>query len=76
MDIHKFIKEFEDQFEKIQPGTISPATDFKNIEGWDSLTAMLVIEMINDQFGKIISANDLRECKTVQDLFNRVETIA
>lgn len=76
MDIQKFIHEFEEQFEKIQPGSISPDTDFKNVDGWDSLTAMLVIEMINDQFGKTISANDLRDCKTVQDLFNRVETIA
>jgi acyl carrier protein len=76
MELSNFIKELEEQFEKIQPGTITPASDFKNIDGWDSLTAMLVIEMINEQFGKTISANDLRECQTVEELFNRVENMA
>lgn len=75
MEIGNFVKDFEEQFEKIEPGTVTPDSDFKNIKGWDSLTAMLVIDMINANYGKTIMAQDLRECKTVEQLFNRVQSI-
>jgi len=69
MEITKFIEDFEQQFESIEAGSVKPDSDFKNIKGWDSLTAMLVIDMVSEKYDTIITAEDLRNCKTVGELY-------
>ena len=75
MNIQDFISDFEDQFEKIDKGSISPETEFKSVKGWDSLTAMLVIDMVNEKYGKTLSADSIRKCKTVKDIFDEINSI-
>ena len=73
MGLQEFITDFESQFEGIEKGSIEAATEFKKATGWDSMTAMLVIDMVSEKYGKILTADDLRSCKTVEDLFNKLK---
>ena len=41
-----------------------------DIEEWDSLTIVSIISLYDGLFKKIITGNDLRECKTVEDVVN------
>lgn len=44
-----------------------------DIEEWDSVSAISFIAMLDDEFGKTISAGDLKRCKTVADLMEQME---
>lgn len=41
-----------------------------DIEEWDSLAIVSIISLYDSLFNKIITGNDLRECKTVEDIIN------
>ena len=47
---------------------VSPDTDFRTGPLWDSLTAFALRVMIQQRFGKALSAAELEKCKTVADL--------
>jgi acyl carrier protein len=67
--MEEFLKEFEEQFAGVETGSVKPDSNFRNIEGWDSLTAMLIIDMMSEKYNTIITADNLRACQTVNDLF-------
>ena len=50
--------------------SVSPDTDFRTGPLWDSLTAFALRVMIQQRFGKQLSAKDLASCKTVADLMD------
>lgn len=71
MDINTFIEKFKDQFELLDEGDeVTNDTEFQKINGWDSLTALMILEMIDDEFDADISGDELRACVTVEDLYN------
>lgn len=48
--------------------SVGPDTDFRAGPLWDSLTAFSLRVMIQQRFGKTLSADDLAACRTVADL--------
>lgn len=49
---------------------IKPDAELKSIEEWDSMGVISTIAMLDRKFGKILSAEQIEELKTVQDIFN------
>lgn len=74
MNIEKFIEDFANQFDDTDANEIQANTKFHNLEEWSSLTSMSVIAMAKTQYGKTITGKEIRECETVEDLFNLVAT--
>jgi acyl carrier protein len=74
MEINEFIIQFKGQFIDGDELTIEPATEFRQIGSWDSLTGMSVIVMIEDNYGIIITPDELKQCNTANDLFELVKT--
>lgn len=72
MDIKDFIAEFADQFDDTDASEITPDTDFHELDEWSSLTAMGVIAFVRTNYGKKITGNEIRDCKTVKDLFDLI----
>ena len=72
MNIDNFIENFAGEFDETPVEAFVPTTEFKTLEEWNSLTALSVISMIDDQFNKTITGADLRGSKTLEDLFNLV----
>ena len=72
MELEKFIADFADQFEETDISEIKADTVFHELEEWSSLTAMGVIAMAKTQYGKTIKSVDIRQCTTVEDLFNLI----
>ena len=72
MELDDFLKEFADQFDETDPSEITPETDFHELDEWGSLTAMSVIAFVRTKYGKKITGKDIRNCKTVKDLFEIV----
>ena len=66
------IEIFAGEFDETPVEAFVPTTEFKTLEEWNSLTALSVISMIDDQYNKTITGADLRGSKTLEDLFNLV----
>lgn len=72
MDLKEFVANFADQFDDTDPEEIKSDTLFHNLEEWSSLTGMCIIAMAKTQYGKAITGKEIRECETVEDLFNLI----
>lgn len=72
MDINLFIEQFGDQFDETDVSEFTPDTDFKNLDEWNSLTALSVIAMVDACFGARINGDDIRSARTIDDLFQIV----
>lgn len=74
MDIKEFIENFAGELEETALEDLTPDTEFKSLEEWSSLVALSIIAMIDDNYEKEVTGDDLRSCKTLQDLCNLVES--
>lgn len=74
MELNEFIANFADQFEETDASEIQADTEFHEIDEWGSLTGMGVIAMVKTVYGKTITGKEIRECVTVEDLFNLIES--
>lgn len=72
MELKEFIESFANQFDDTDPAEITAETEFHLLDEWSSLTGMGVIAMARTQYGKTITGKEIRECETVEDLFNLI----
>lgn len=73
MDITDFIKHFADQFEDVDVSEINTSTRFQEFEEWGSLAALQIIAFARTEYGKKVTALDIRACNTVGELFNLIQ---
>lgn len=74
MDISYFIEKFATQFDNIDFKVLKSDTKFRQLDNWSSVTALLIISMIDDEYEVIISGEDIVNSTTIQDLFDIVNT--
>lgn len=72
MEINEFVANFADQFEDTDPESITASTVFHDLEEWDSLIALAVLNMCDKKYGKKITFDQMKTCVTVQNLFETV----
>lgn len=73
MELKDFIIAFAEQFDDTDMSEITPDCEFHELEEWSSLTGMGVIAMVKTQYGKTVTGKEIRECETVEDLFNLIK---
>lgn len=74
MDLKEFIENFAGEFDETPMDAFTPETDYKSLDEWNSLTALSIISMVDDVYGKTITGADLRNHTTIQELANFVES--
>lgn len=72
MDINVFIENFADQFDDTEACEFTAETNFRELEEWDSLIALAVLNMTEKKYGKKITFDEMRKCVTVEDMFNLI----
>lgn len=70
MELERFISRFAEQFDDTDPADIIASTVFKDLDEWSSLIAFSVIAMVKVEYGKTVTGAEIRQCNTVEDLFN------
>lgn len=70
MDKDTFINSVTSLFEVTPADELDWKTEFKKIEEWDSLLALEIIAMVDEEFDIEISGDDIREAKTLNDLYS------
>jgi len=68
----RFIEQLKEILE-MGNGDVKPEDKFRDYENWDSLTALSVIAMMDDEFGVIINAEEFRKLVKVSDLIEAVK---
>lgn len=74
MNLNEFVSNFSNQFDDTDASEIQADTLFHELDEWSSLTGMGVIAFVKTEYGKAITGKELRECKTVEDVFNLVNS--
>lgn len=73
MELKNFIADFANQFDDTDASDITALTSFHDLEEWDSLIALAVLNMTEKKYGKRITFDDMKGCDTVEDLFNVIQ---
>ena len=74
MTLDEFVKAFAAEFDDTPEEQFTPATNYRELEEWSSLTALSIISMVDDNVDKTITGADLRSCKTIEELYNLVQS--
>lgn len=73
MDIKEFIEHFVEQFDELN-SELTPETNFRQLDEWSSLVALLVITMVDEEYGIVLPPEEMRKTNTVQELFDLVQS--
>lgn len=75
MTLEDFVLEFNKSCEESGASglQLSGDTKFKELEVWGSMTAVLTIVMVEENFGKEITTDDLEACETLESLYNLIQ---
>ena len=74
MALDEFVARFAEEFDETPAEQFVPSTDFKGLDEWGSLTALSIIAMVDEEFEKRITGADLRSVKTLEELYNLIQT--
>ena len=74
MDLNQFIEKFAEQFEDTDPFDIKADTLFHDLDEWSSLTALSIIAMVDEEYDVTLKGDDIKNAKTVEDLYNTVKS--
>jgi acyl carrier protein len=72
MNLNEFVTRFASEFDETPQEQFSPATVFKELNEWSSLTALSIISMIDEEFEKRVTGADMRTVSSIEDLYNLV----
>ena len=77
MQVDTFISNLREQYELLEDDVvITQDTKFKDLEDWDSLVALSVIAMADDEYEVTLTGDDIRSVSTVKELYDLVQTKA
>ena len=74
MELKDFIENFADQFEETDASELTATTVFRDIKEWSSLIALSIIAMVDEEYDVTLKGDDIRNSKTIEDLFNLVQS--
>lgn len=70
MEMKEFIEKFAEAIEIEDASVLTPETEFRTLDEWDSLSYLSVIAMIDEEFDVQIETPEFKQQKTIQDLYN------
>lgn len=74
MELQNFIENFASQFDETETSVFQANTKFKELEEWTSLMALSIIAMVDSEYEVAIKGDDIRNSKTIEDLYNIVKS--
>ncbi len=74
--IEEFISKVEDEFDDMESGKLGPGSVLQEHFTWDSINALIFIAHVNVEYDVVITADDLINAQTIQELYDLVTTKA
>ena len=72
MELKEKLALLEDAFD-VDEGTLRPEMELDEIEEYDSMTKLSLIVMVEEEFGRKLSGDDIKGFKSVQDILNMMQ---
>lgn len=72
MNLEKFIQDFEEAVEDVEPGSLSAETVFQELGVWDSLAILTVTDEIELEYGVLLNKQSFESVCTIEDLYQLV----
>jgi acyl carrier protein len=76
MEISIFLQSFIDILDDTDVTLIQAETVFRDLEEWDSLTALSLIAMADEEYSVKLTGDDIKSSNTLQDVFEIIKTKA
>jgi acyl carrier protein len=73
MNLEEFTKNLEKELEEIEPGTLTPDTNYRDLKSWSSMYALIIIAFVDYHFNIQLNGNELKSTETVKDLYELVK---
>lgn len=73
MNVEEFIGHLEEEFDDVNPGALTPESEFGKHFDMNSINALIMIALVSTEYSVIINADDLQVSKTINDLFNIIK---
>ncbi len=70
--IDQFIVKLERELDMVEPGTLNPEVNYRNIPNWSSMYALIIVALCETEYDVAVTGEDLRKCNTISDLYNIV----
>lgn len=74
IDINQFITNFAAQFDESDVETFTAETQFRETDEWSSLIALSIMAMVDEEYNVMIKGDEMRNSKTIQDLFDIIKS--
>lgn len=74
MTTTQFISTLEAEFDELEPGTLQADTDFRDLDEWSSMHALIIIALIDTEYDVTVTGEDLSSIKTVSELYEIVKS--
>ena len=74
MEMKEFIENILDQFDERPEVEVTPTTNHHELDGWTSMIALSVMAMIDEEYDVQIKANEMRDSKSIQELYDIVQS--
>jgi acyl carrier protein len=68
-NIETFINMFANQFDETDQALFNSQTVFKDFDEWNSLIALSIIVMVDQEFSVKIDGDDIRSTDTIEELY-------
>ena len=74
MEMKLFIENFASQFDETELEMFTSETAFRELEEWSSFLALSIMAMVKTEYDVELSADQMRNANTIQELFDVVKS--
>lgn len=74
MNIQDFVVNFANQFDDTEMDVFAPETEFRSLEEWSSFLALAIMAMVMQEYGVALTADEMRNANTIQELYDVVSS--
>ena len=73
ISLEEFVKSIENELEDIESGTLTPEKNYKELDEWSSMYALIIIAFVDSEFDVELTGDDLRKCNHLKDLYELIK---
>ncbi|WP_343617830.1 phosphopantetheine-binding protein [Flavobacterium sp.] len=76
MEINAFLRNFADILDDTDAALITQETVFRDLDEWNSLTALSLIAMADEEYDVKLTGDDIKSSNSLQDIFEIIKNKA
>jgi len=74
MNFEEFINNFAKLFDETEKSEFTAEKEFKQLDEWSSLHALLIIAMADEVYGVKVTGEDIRNSRKVIDIYEIIKS--